>query len=348
MEQPLSPSLDGDREDLLAGAVVRRNGAPRPRAPSRAPVPSDRSRDDGALAALLDRALDVPGARETAAPFLAQLVPRQYSVRAVLLYGSCLWSSVRGSNSQPDFIVIVDSLRAFHGRVGPALLGAVLPPTVYRLRLGTAYAKVSIATVAQLRSQCAAGARDLHLAGRLSKRVALVWARDDQARRLIVAAQLAALRMLAPLALSRFDGRVGLDDFVQALLRLSYESEIRIVEPNKVAALFAAEYEHYRELARTLLLALGARPDGDNSELLVPPRLAASRAHVARRLRRSRRRALWRFPKYLVTYDGWLDYLLKKLARAGTPVTLTYRQRRHPLVFAIPVLWQLAISKRLA
>ena len=35
-----------------------------------------------------------------------------------------------------------------------------------------------------------------------------------------------------------------------ALLRLSYESEIRIVEPTKVAALFAAEREHYRAVAR--------------------------------------------------------------------------------------------------
>jgi Phosphatidate cytidylyltransferase, mitochondrial len=297
---------------------------------------------------LVDNALEVPGAVETARPFLDDLSLRARGVRAVLLYGSCLWSSVRGQHSQPDFIAIVDSLRAFHGgRLGQALVCAVLPPTVYRLRQGDAYAKLSVATVAQLRSQCGAGARDLHLAGRLSKRVALVWA-DDDARRLVVAAQVAALRTLAPLALSRFDGPVALDDFLVALLRLSYESEIRIVEPNKVAALFAAEREHYRAMGQALLAELGARPVGGSAALKVPAHAVASRTEVARRLRRSRRRALWRLPKYLVTYDGWLDYVLKKLARAGTPVALTQRQRSHPLLFGFPILWELAISRRLA
>jgi hypothetical protein len=300
------------------------------------------------LIELVDRALDVPGAHETAQRFLGELVARGRAVRAVLLYGSCLWPSVRGSGSHPDFIVIVDSLRTFHGSLRSALLGALLPPTVIRLRQGDAYAKLSVVTVEQLRSQCSADAKDLHLAGRLSKRVALVWSRDADARALVVAAQAAALRTLAPLALSRFAGRVALDEFIQALLRVSYESEIRIVEPNKVATLFAAERAHYRAVADALLRELGARVGGNPSELILPSVAATSQEQLERRLRRSRRRALLRFPKYLVTYDGWLDYLLQKLSRTGKPVALTNLQRRHPLVFAIPVLYQLATSKRLA
>src|SRR5262245_7542438 len=90
--------------------------------------------DASRLRALLDRALDMPGAVATAQRFLPELVARERGVRAVLLYGSCLWPHVRGQASHPDFIVIADSLRAFHGSVRSALLGAVLPPTVYRLR----------------------------------------------------------------------------------------------------------------------------------------------------------------------------------------------------------------------
>jgi hypothetical protein len=259
-----------------------------------------------------------------------------------------LWPSVRGQNSHPDFIVIVDSLRRFYGNRRAALLGAILPPTVYRLHSGHVSAKLSVATAEQLRSQCAADARDLHLAGRLSKRVALVWSRDAAARARVVAAQAEALRTLAPLVLSRFDGRVSTDEFIGALLRISYESEIRIAEPNKVGALFAAERAHYRAVARTLLSELGARADGSASAVTFPAEASASPAQLLRLLRRSRRRALLRLPKYLVSYDGWLDYVLKKLARTGTPVALTQRQRRHPLLFGIPVLCQLAISKRLA
>jgi hypothetical protein len=303
----------------------------------------------GELIALVDGALEMPGARRTAQLFLDELVsPPRRGVRAVLLYGSCLWPSVRGQASCPDFIVIVDSLRAFHGSFASALLGAVLPPSVYRLRHRGAYAKLSVVTVAQLRSQCAAGAKDLHLAGRLSKRVALLWARDSDSRALVVDAQIAALRTLAPMALARLGRRFGLDHFIAALLRLSYESEIRIVEPAKVAALFAAEREHYRAVAHALLLELGARPDGATTELVVPPGAVASQKLLARRLRRSRRRAILRLPKYLITYDGWLDYLLSKLERTGQPVALSDWQRRLPLVLALPVLFRLATARRLA
>lgn len=300
------------------------------------------------LVTLVDGALEMPDTGKTAQPFLAELLsPRRKGVRAVLLYGSCLWPSVRGTGSCPDFIVVVDSLRAFHDSFADALLGEVLPPSVYRLRRGKSYAKLSVVTAAQLESQCAASGKDLHLAGRLSKRVALLWARDGASRELVVDAQLTALRTLAPLALSRLGTRVTLDGFIDALLRLSYESEIRIVEPHKVAALFAAEREHYRAVARALLFELGALPDAASGELVVPTVVVAPRAHLVRRLRRSRRRALLRWPKYLLTYDGWLDYLLTKLARNGKPIALSDWQRRLPLILALPVLYRLATARRL-
>jgi len=306
------------------------------------------STGDG-LAELVAGALEVPGAVATAQPFLDELVsPPERGVRAVLLYGSCLWPSVRGRASCPDFLVIVDSLQRFHRNLGSAFLGSVLPPSVYRLRRRESFAKLSVATVAQLRSQCGATGKDLHLAGRLSKRVALVWARDADSRALVVEAQLAALRTLAPLALSRLGGRVDVDGFIEALLRLSYESEIRIVEPAKVGALFAAEPEHYRRVARALLAELGARHDADGARLVVPPRAVAPHALLSARLRRSRRRAFLRLPKYLITYDGWLDYLLKKLERVGQPVALSEWQRRLPLILALPVLVRLATARRLA
>jgi hypothetical protein len=300
------------------------------------------------LTAIVDGALEMPDARALAQPFLDELVaPPRPGVRALLLYGSCLWPSVRGPASCPDFIVIVDSLRAFHRSFASALLGSVLPPSVYCLRRGAASAKLSVATTAQLRSQCAARGKDLHFAGRLSKRVALLWARDAASRALIVEAQVDALRTLAPLALARLGPRVMLDRFIDALLRLSYESEIRIVEPAKVPALFAAEREHYRAVARALLDELGARPDAATGQLLLPARAVASQKLLARRLKRSRRRAILRLPKYLITYDGWLDYLLGKLERTGEPVALSDWQRRLPLVLALPVLFRLASARRL-
>jgi len=299
------------------------------------------------LTALLEAGLSVPGATHTSAPFLPALTSPGQGVQAILLYGSALWNATRSATSQPDFIAVVDGSSGWHRRLRDRLWAAVLPPTVHCLRVDGAQAKVSVVTARQLATQTGVGAKDLHLAGRLSKRVALVWWRDPAARQRVIDAQRAALMTMARLTLSRFNGPFGLDTFLQTLLGLSYESEIRIVEPGKIAALLDVELDHYCAVGRALLAALGATPvDAWASRFRVPPGVAARPAETRRRLRRSRRRAYLRWPKYLATYDGWLDYLLQKLARSGHRVSLTERQRRHPLIFALPVLFQMVRTKR--
>jgi hypothetical protein len=302
---------------------------------------------DAELIARLEEGLSMRGAAEIAAPFFPALTSSERGVQAVLLYGSVLWNATRDKTSQPDFIVVVDGLSTWHPRLRDRLWGTVLPPTVYCLRAGDALAKVSVVTAAQLSSQTGVAAKDLHLAGRLSKRVALVWSRDASARQRVLEAKRAALTNVARLTLSRFDGPFDLDNFLKALLGLSYESEVRIVEPGKIAALLDVERDHYRAVGRALLGVLGATPlDATGSRFQVPTGVAAPKAELRRCLRRSRRRAYLRWPKYLATYDGWLDYLLQKLARSGIEVSLTERQRRHPLVFALPVLYQMMRTKR--
>jgi hypothetical protein len=149
------------------------------------------------------------------------------------------------------------------------------------------------------------------------------------------------LHALLPLVLARLDERFALDQFIESLLAISYESERRGFESGRAAALFAVEREHYRRLARELLADAGCASAGEAHFIKdrapsTPPR------ELARRMRRSRRRALERWPKYLITFDGWIDYALAKLERAGRHVTLSPRQQRHPLLFAWPALYRLA------
>ena len=50
--------------------------------------------------------------------------------------------------------------------------------------------------------------------------------------------------------------------------------------------------------------------------------------------RRSIVRATSRWLKHIVTFEGWLDYILRKANRhTGEPIELTDRERRWPLVF---------------
>jgi hypothetical protein len=288
----------------------------------------------------LDDALDVAAAGSIAAPFLAQLARPERGARAVVLYGSCLWGA---PNSHPDFFVVVDSLRAWHKSFWHSLLNAVLPPSIYRLRAGALVAKVSVLSTAQLKRQCSPAASDLHHLGRLSKRVALVWARDLASRQRVIEAQEAALTTLARLARSRLGDETDVDEFMKIVLGLSYEAEVRIAEHGKVAKLFNVERAHYRAVGGQLLRQLGGINDGQRFRL--PP--ARGALEVGPRLARSRRRAVLRWPKYLYTYDGWLDYVAAKLARNGNQLSLTPLQRRYPLLLGAPVLWRLTRAGRL-
>jgi hypothetical protein len=305
---------------------------------------------EAALTAVLEGGLSISGAAEIAAPFLPELTAPGRGVQAIVCYGSSLWSTVRRATSRPDFIVVVDDPRGWDRGLADRMWRQVLPPTVYCVRADGAPAKASVVTGRELVIETGFGAKDLHLAGRLSKRVALVWWRDPAARRRIVDAQRSALTLMARLALSRGAGdSVELDAFLRVLLALSYESEIRVVEPGKVEALFDAEREHYRTVGRALLATLGAAPiAGAADTFRLPPGAAARRSETRRRLHRSRRRSYLRWPKYLATFDGWLEYLVQKLARTGTVVSLSDRQRRHPFIFALPVLLRMIRTRRVA
>ena len=289
------------------------------------------------LTPILEAGLTVPGAAEIAAPFLPTLTDPARGVQAILLYGSVLWRAVRGPSSQPDFIAVVPMVHEAGTRVaGDRLWRAVLPPSVYCLRANGTPAKISVVTARALAEQTSPRARDLHLAGRLSKRVALVWARDARARQTVVDAQRAALVTVARLALGR--GVVALDGFLLALLALSYESEVRIVEPGKIAALFEVEREHYRAVGRALLAAL--RPSRSTRR---PPSSALPDgvAHIyetLRMLRRSRRRvpALAQVPRHLRRVARIPAAEAGAVGDGGS-----HRAPAATLIFALPVLYRM-------
>jgi hypothetical protein len=56
---------------------------------------------------------------------------------------------------------------------------------------------------------------------------------------------------------------------------------------------------------------------------------------------RSKFRATLRWAKHMVTFEGWLDYILRKVRRhGGGEIELTERERRLPLLFLWPRLFK--------
>jgi hypothetical protein len=189
--------------------------------------------------------------------------------------------------------------------------------------------KLGVLSRAQLQRETSPRARDLHHLGRFSKPIGLAWARDADAREAVLAAQLSSLCVLAPLALAELGDERSPESVVRAVYCLSYRAEPRVPEPRKVEAILAADRDYTRALGELLVRAF------DRPPLPAP-------GEVAARIARARRRELWRWPLYLATFDGWLDYATAKLERhTGAALVLSPRQRRHPLVYGWPALFSL-------
>ena len=150
-----------------------------------------------------------------------------------------------------------------------------------------------------------------------------------------IEAQRSSLEILAGHALALLGERFSLDELLLALLGLSYRGEPRVVEPGKVEQLFLADRDAYRRIGDLLLDTRAAR-EGDH--FTQPAPTVEARRAALRLIARSRRRALLRWPKNMLTFDGWGDYVVSKVER-HTGRVLGPRARRHPLVFGwIPLM----------
>jgi hypothetical protein len=80
---------------------------------------------------------------------------------------------------------------------------------------------------------------------------------------------------------------------------------------------------------------------GDGRYALARPAGSCERARRWLYFRRSKLRATARWAKYVVTFDDWLEYILRKARRhSGQPLQLSERERRWPFVFLWPRLFR--------
>lgn len=252
------------------------------------------------------------------------------ALSALLLFGSCLAGS-HGLRGVPDLLAILED-----GTLEPALrhmghgaltryLAPRLPPLTLALRAepgGVTLAKLNLIEASTAAAELDA-LHDLYLAGRLSKYTALIYARSERARLAVEALTAQARQQVARLVALELPPGSSLQDGVRACIALSYRAEVRPEGPQKLSALyesFAAHYdEHFSPLLLRALAAQGVRLD-ESSQRFVDersePQRASERRTLQRILRRSRLRAVLRWPKQALVYRGWMTYALDKRRRA--------------------------------
>lgn len=312
------------------------------------PPPDGAAAGSAGLPALIEAQLDTHGHGDD--PNVLRLldeIQRRHGrrVAAVLLYGSYL----RGKrDTLLDFYVLFDRLEGALPRL-ERWGNQMLPPNVYYLSLPAEDGPALRAKYATMTLDAFAAAMgDFHsyFWSRFTQPAGMIFARDPACRRRVVAALGAAVqrfaREVAP-AMSPPGQPFTAAMFWQRGLALTYACELRSESPGAAGTLYRHDAEHFDALlaacAETSGSAVVRSGQGYASDRLDPH--GARRRWALRRLQ-GKLLSVLRLVKAAATFDDPLDYLLWKIERhSGIYIAPSERQRRHPLVFAWPLLWRL-------
>jgi hypothetical protein len=224
-----------------------------------------------------------------------------------------------------------------------ALVSAWLPPTQYSLRFEPEGVHVKAAVIRRdtWKRETSARRRDHFCMGRLCQPTRVLHSRDEDTRRLLLEGLVFAHRETwwwsRPWLPPAFDA----DSYGRSALRTSMRWEVRPEPAGRADTLWEAQREIqvpvFGELLRELEAHGDLAPVPGRPGFFAPTRALgrASRARVHTYFRWSIVRATSRWLKHVVTFEGWLDYIVRKASRhTGEPITLSERERRWPWLFA--------------
>lgn len=280
-------------------------------------------------------------------------------VRAVIFFGSRKTRAGPDPYSAYDLFVLSERYlpfyRSLHAagllRRSPSLLAAlnaVLPPNQISLRGADAagapwHAKCAVISQAAFLRETSARRRDHFCLGRLCQPVELLYTADPAAVDAVLDGLVSAHRLtyewVHPWLPERFDAA----EYCRVMLRVSLDQEIRPEPGARAEALFEAQRDDLLPVYAVLLdeLAAAGRLRSLGGGLFAPSRRAGPLTRVRIRLyfAWSLARATARWAKYVVTFDEWLEYIVRKAERhSGQTIVLTPRERRWPLMFLWPRL----------
>lgn len=280
------------------------------------------------------------------------------SVRAIVFFGSRKTQASPDLWSAYDFFVLTHGYAAFYrslqeaGRLKArpglaAALNRVLPPNQISLRGGEReaswHAKCAVISLEGFVRETSQHRHDHFCLGRLCQPVEVLHIADESVRcpllNALVSAHLLTYSWVRPWLPERFDAPT----YCRTMLRVSLGQEVRPEPGDRAEALFLAQQDDLVPVYRLLLEQLTGR-----GELVAEGGGAFALARSATRTERARSRVYFgwslarataRWAKYIVTFDGWLEYIVRKAQRhTGQEIVLTPRERRFPLLFLWPRL----------
>ncbi len=286
-------------------------------------------------------------------PFLRYFLKHFKGIECIFMYGSMLNPEVSTPTSFPDFYIIVDKYSAFYKSYVHSLLNKIVPPNSYFLKINengtTKPSKYCV--IDKYGLMCATQhdkLKDLFIAGRLAKRIGILYVKDEKFLSFFLNRIYSAMRFNTLFALSDMVGeRFSLDDFILRLLGLSYRAEVRTETDDKIVNLYNSEKAFYRKVYGIFLEQEIAGGNVEkNGDVYKTVRPCYPRNYIDTFIKRSRRRAVYRWPKSIYTFSDYVGYLELKIERTtGEKLNLTEWDRRLPLIFGWRYLFRLLKQK---
>lgn len=285
------------------------------------------------------------------------------TVLGVLFYGSCLRQD--SADGILDFWIVVEDYRAAYSRGWHSRINRIAPPNVFyveREREGRVLrAKYGVINRKAFGRGTSLAAWHPYIWSRFAQPARVLACRDEKVREFFVdSVTNAILSMVASLVCvlpARGNSlRFSLAAFWQEAFRRTYDSERRPETEELIRSLYLtneARYDAVAALALNHLTSIGHFQEASAHPRSFHVTLSDGAKRWGRyrwRLMRSYARVLGlvRLAKTAVTFGDWVPYVLWKLERhTGRRLELSERQRKHPLIFAWPIIIPLLFRRNL-
>jgi len=270
------------------------------------------------------------------------------SLLAVIAYGSKLFEP-SNQDSLYDFYVVIDAYEKGHSSFLDVVLNRILPPSVYLVDVEVGGerrgAKYNIISLRDLKDYIL-NPPEIYVVGRYAKRSYLMYYKNDLVKNtlfdLFVESFYFCLCYTIPLLIDR--EKFSFEELVKEILSLSYKGEVRIEDPQKLDKLYLPFRDFYLTVYKLLfsyylkenegvIMELNSSDDFMQKEWVIVGDPIPSFQEVVKFLKVSARRGVMRWPKGLITFKGYREYLERKAKKSGEDIQLSDLDRKLPLVF---------------
>ena len=280
-------------------------------------------------------------------------IRKQYpDAAAVLFYGSCLRSG-QDRGGMADLYVLVDSYRESGQKALWSALNALLPPNVFYLEVPfenrTVRAKYALLSLRDFEQGTSMRWFHSYIWGRFAQPIAIAYARSPDDRERVVTALAQAvttfMRRTLPCTKTPFTAR----DLWFKGLSLSYRSELRAENPDKLANLVALFEDYYEKITRAAIdrIPYEVAIAEEGPRFRYTPRVAARSRVSARQIWRVRffqgkLLSILRLLKGAFTFSGGVEYIRWKIERhTGVQAEVPRPWQRFPILALGILAWRI-------